>query len=233
MLGYIRQNEKCHERARLSVEEIAGVRFLVLHCGVMHRRWQRRRFDRLLKCMAQRDVRQAIAPPHLAENCCAVGIKLISDAPLRQAMMESLLDCFCRQNGLDIHCGAVRLCAQRANQTAWRAADLLATKARYVSLAVGMGQNEISHWLRREYGLSAGEGKRHTIMQICCDDAKGENIPTLWLGHGCEKHQRVTYRVNEPWRSCVEETPALLSVLFEEGKLPVEAIDIKSVESYA
>ncbi len=233
MLGYIRQEEDYGKRPQLSMEEIVGVRFWTLRCGEINGWWQDRRFDRLLRYMTQHGVRRIIVPSHLARNCRAVGMKPISDAILRQALMESLLDCFCRQNGLDIYCSTVRLYAQQANQTVWRAADLLATKARYVSLTVGMGQNEISRWLRWEYGLSAGEGKRHAIMQICCDDAKGENIPTLWLGHDCEKHQCVTYRINESLHSRVENNPALLSVLFEEGKLPIEAIDIKSVESYA
>lgn len=233
MLGYIRQDMNYGKKPQLSVEEIAGMHFWVLRCGVILRCWQRRRLERLLRYLVQHGVRQAIVPLHLAENCRAVGLKPISDVALRLALMEPLLDCFCRQNGMDIHCAAVRLCAQGVNETVWRAADLLAEKARYITLTAGAGQDKISRWLRREYGLSVGEGSHHAIMQICCDAAKAENIPTLWLGRDCEKHQCVSYQLSEPWCGQIEENPALLSVLFAEGKLPLEAIHIKSVESYA
>ena len=110
---------------------------------------------------------------------------------------------------------------------------MLVQKARYMVLDIGQGQEKLSDWLRMEYGLSAGHSGRGAIMQVCCDDVQAENIPTLWLGQACEAHQRVRYRLLEPWCGQIEEEPQLLSVLFTERKLPVEAFGIKTVESDA
>ena len=230
MLGYIRQEENRHFRPRLTWEEMAGIPFCVLHCGESHTRRRKRRLLRLLRQMARQGVHQAVMPPAMTALCRAEGIAPVSEAPLRQALMEPLLDCFCRQNGLDLHRSTVRLCAKRMNSTVEQAAVMLVQKARYMVLDIGQGQEKLSDRLRMEYGLSAGHSGRGAIMQVCCDDVQAENIPTLWLGQACEAHQRVRYRLLEPWCGQIEEEPQLLSVLFTERKLPVEAFGIKTVE---
>ena len=233
MLGYIRQEENRPFRPHLTREEMAGIPFLVLRCGTGHTRRYIRRVQRELRQMARQGVRRAIIPPAMTALCRTEGIVPVSEAPLRRALMEPLLDCFCRQHGLDLHRSTVRLCAERRNGTVEQAAVMLVQKARYLVLDVGRGQEELSERLRLTYGLSAGHGGRGAIMQVCCDDGQAEDLPTLWLGQACEAHQRVCYQLREPWRGQIEEDPQLLSVLFTERKLPVEAFDIKSVGSDA
>ena len=233
MLGYIRQEENRPFRPHLTREEMAGIPFCVLHCGESHTRRRKRRLLRLLRQMARQGVHQAVMPPAMTALCRTEGIVPVSEAPLRRALMEPLLDCFCRQHGLDLHRSTVRLCAERRNGTVEQAAVMLVQKARYLVLDVGRGQEELSERLRLTYGLSAGHGGRGAIMQVCCDDVQAENMPTLWLGQACEAHQRVRYRLLEPWCGQIEEEPQLLSVLFTERKLPVEAFGIKSVGSDA
>lgn len=229
MLGYIRQEEDRRVPPCLTREEVAGMPFLVLCCGASHTRWRKRRLRRLLRQMARQGVRQAVMPPEMAALCRTEGIAPISEAPLRRALMEPLLDCFCRQNGLALQRSTVRLCAKGMNGTVEQAAVMLAQKARYMVLDIGRGQERLSDWLRREYGLSVLCGGHSAVMQVCCDDAPAGKAPTLWLGRGCEAHQRVDYQLQGPWRGRLREDPQLLSALFTERKLPAEAIGIKTV----
>lgn len=232
MLGYIRQ-EATNRRTQLIREDIAGIPFLTLYCGDRITSWRRRRLLRVLHRMTQMGVRQAVVPKPLMALCSEAGIDPISESPLRQALLEPILDCFCRQNKLDIHRSTVRLCASRTDRGVQQAAELLARKARYVMLDTGRGQEELSDRLRRKYGLSTGDSGRGAIMQICCDEAKTLEMPTLWLGEQCERHQCVHYQLRKPWKGKIDEDPQLLCALFKEGKLPDEAIRIESVESYA
>ena len=231
MRGYI-QLETGRMRPQLFWKEVAEVPFMVLRYGDQNSRWQRRRLRRALRRMAEQGICQAIMPPDMISLCREVNILPIPERPLRLALMEPLLDSFCTQNGLDIHRSTVQLCGHRADHVVQQAAILLARKARYVELQVDVGQQNLSDWLRREYGLSTGGGHR-SIMRVCCDDARAENIPTIWLGQNCEKRQRISYQFNDPWSGQIIAEPQLLSVLFAEGKLPPEAIEIKSVETYA
>lgn len=232
MWGYIRQEETQRIKTHLAAEEIEGLPFLTLHCGQTATRYGRRRVKRGLKKMAEYGVHQVIVPPALEEMSCAAGLIPVRDTSLRQALIEPLLDCFCAQNSLDIYRSTVKLCGREVNQTVRQAAELLAHRARYVQLSIDTGQEKLSEWLRRNYGLSVGNGGRGVLMQVCCDDAHTGELPTLWIGRGCQKHQRVNYRLQEPWRSRIEENVGLFTVLFAEGKLPAEAFAVKSVESY-
>lgn len=233
MWGYVRQTETKRMRAYLTAEEIEGVPFLILCCGQTATRYGRWQMKRGLKKMAAYGVRQVIVPPAWEEMSRAAGLSPVCDTLLRQALLEPLLDCFCAQNGLDIHRSTVRLCACEVNQTVQQAAELLAHRARYVQLSVDRGEEKLSEWLRRNYGLSAGQGGRGVLMQVCCDGAFTKGVPALWIGRDCQKHQRVNYQLREPWSSRIEENIGLFAVLFAEGKLPVEAFAVKSVESYA
>lgn len=233
MLGYIMQEANSRVYPYYICEEIAGMSFLVLHCGAVNTRRQERRFKRRVNQMMQQGIRRAIIPSSLMALCHEVGIKPISDVPLRHAMIGPLLDHFCRQEGLDIHQSTVRLCGHELNDTVRQAAVLLAHKARYMELDIKRGQEELSRWLRLTYGLSVGCVGKGAIMQICCDDVQAGKLPTLWLGKNCEKHQHVTYQLIEPWSREITAEPQLLCVLYEEKKLPIEAFAIKTVESHA
>lgn len=233
MCGYIKQDTDGRMRPQFFREEIGGVPFLALRCGMPYNRWQRRRLRRALHKMTTQGVRQAVVPPDLIPYCQQAGIQPIEEAPLRVALMEQIIDRYCEQCGLDIHCSTVRLYGQGINHTVRQAAVLLVKKARYVELQLDKGQRELSEWLRWEYGLCAGNGGRGAILQICCHDDCESIIPTIWLGRNCEKRQRITYRLDRPWSEQIEAEPQLLSVLFAEGKLPTEVIHIKSVETYA
>ena len=232
MRGYIKQKSD-FPRPQCFWEEVVDVPFMVLCCGEQNNRWQRRRLRRALRKMAEQGICRAIIPPDMIPLCREMGIQPIEERPLRLALMEPLLDSFCAQNGLDIHRSTVRLCGHRVDRALQQAAVLLAGRARYIELQIDIGQQELSDWLRREYGISTGCGGHGAILRICCNDAQAENIPTLWLGQNCEKQQRISYRLSQSWHGRIEADPQLLSVLFAEGKLPLEAISIKSVETYA
>lgn len=233
MRGYIRQDPAYCMRPKFLIEEIAGVPFLVLCCGKTDGRWRTRQLRRALHYMAEQGTRQAIMPTQLAPLCREMGIQPISEDSLRLALAEPILERFCMQNGLDIHRSAVRVCAHETDYAVQRLAILLAGKARYVELQVSTGAEELGDWLRREYGLSAGNCGRNPVMQICCGAIGDEDIPTLWFGKNCEKYQRVCYQLSPLWQEWTGTDPQLLSVLFDEGKLPVEEVGIKSVESNA
>lgn len=233
MRGYIRQNPTDRMRPKFLREEIASVPFLVLCCGKTDGRRRTRQLRRALHYMAEQGTRQAIMPTQLAPLCREMDIQPISEVSLRLALAEPILERFCMQNGLDIHRSVVRVRAYEADYAVQRLAILLANKARYVELQVSTGAEQLGDWLRREYGLSVGNCGQKPAMQICCGIIGDENVPTLWFGKNCEKYQRVRYQLPPLWQEWTGADPQLLSVLFDEGKLPVEKVGIKSVESNA
>ena len=233
MWGYIKREECAGGKIWLSEEWIAGVRFAVLHCGIINTPWRQYRLVRKLHRMREWGVRQSIVPHEWETLCLREGIHPVSEAPLRQTLMEPLWDRFCRQNGLQIQGCTVCLQGSRRNPVTEQAAVLLSRKARYLVLELEDGQEQMSNWLRREYGLSVWRGGQQVAAKICCGKAMAQDMPTLWLGQDCEKYQQVTYSLNGVWRGEVEENPQLLTVLLTEGKLTPEDIEIKSVESHA
>lgn len=233
MWGYIRQEVSNGRKMWLSEEWIAGVRFAVLHCGVANTPWRQYRLVHKLRRMREWGVRQSIVPREWETLCLCEGIRPVSEAPLRQTLMEPLWDRFCQEREIKTQGSTVCLQGRRRDVVAEQAAIMLAQKARYIVLKLEEGQTQMADWLRKEYGLCAGCSGHRVTAKICCGKETVQDMPTLWLGQDCEKYQRVTYSLNGMWAGQVEANPQLLTVLLTEGKLTPEDIEIKSVESHA
>ena len=233
MWGYIRQEASNGRKTWMSEEWVAGLHFAVLHCGHINTPLYQYRLVHKLRRMRAWGVRQSIVPREWETLCLREGIRPVTEAPLRQALMEPLWDRFCQERNLCVRGNAVCLQGKRNDAVVEQATIMIARKVRYLVLELEEGQAQMEDWLRNEYGLCVGCCGHSVVAKICCDKTSVQSIPTLWLGEGCERYQRVTYRLNGIWQGKVEENPQLLTVLWTEGKLTPEDIAIKSVESYA
>ena len=101
------------------------------------------------------DVRCAILPDALAPRAALCGIADSDEAALRRALLTPLLRALTgAEDGARIP--AVLLSAPAASPAVYAAAEELAHAARRLLLDVGAGQEDLSDYLRRRFGLCAG-----------------------------------------------------------------------------
>ena len=101
------------------------------------------------------DVRCAILPDALTPRAALCGIADPDEAALRRALLTPLLRALTgAEDGARIP--AVLLSAPAASPAVYAAAEELAHAARRLLLDVGAGQEDLSDYLRRRFGLCAG-----------------------------------------------------------------------------
>ena len=128
---------------------------------------------------------------------------------------------------------AVLLSAPAASPAVYAAAEELAHAARRLLLDVGAGQEDLSDYLRRRFGLCAGGASPYA--EVCFGERKG-SAPALFLGTGCRARQPVEYALSAAYAPTLGPLPPdgrLLCALFRAGKLPIAAIGVKSVQHNA
>lgn len=178
------------------------------------------------------DVRCAILPDALAPRAALCGIADPDEAALRRALLTPLLRALTgAEDGARIP--AVLLSAPTASPAVYAAAEELAHAARRLLLDVGAGQEDLSDYLRRRFGLCAGGASPDA--EVCFGERKGR-APALFLGTGCRARQPVEYALSAAYVPALGPFPPdgrLLCALFQAGKLPIAAIGVKSVQHNA
>ena len=125
------------------------------------------------------------------------------------------------------------LSAPAASPAVYAAAEELAHAARRLLLDVGAGQEDLSDYLRRRFGLCAGGASPDA--EVCFGERK-DSVPALFLGTGCRARQPVEYALSAAYAPALGPLPPdgrLLCALFQAGKLPIAAIGVKSVQHNA
>ncbi len=161
-------------------------------------------------------VRFALFPPELREEAARFGVRPVSVAPLRRALMDQLVG----------RGGCVRLAAHRVDGDVQRAALLLSRRYRHVVLDVGPGQEDLSRLLYRRFGVAGGSGKDWEMTVTFRDEA--EKGRAIYLGEGCAAYQRITYRLAD--EQADEPDEAWLGALFLAGSLKKDELCVKSVD---
>ena len=138
-----------------------------------------RRVLRMLRRLRREgDVRCAILPDALAPRAALCGIADPDEAALRRALLTPLLRALTgAEDGARIP--AVLLSAPAASPAVYAAAEELAHAARRLLLDVGAGQEDLSDYLRRRFGLCAGGAPPDA--EVCFGERKG-SAPALFLG---------------------------------------------------
>lgn len=125
------------------------------------------------------------------------------------------------------------LSAPAASPAVYAAAEELAHAARRLLLDVGAGQEDLSDYLRRRFGLCAGGASPDA--EVCFGERKAAR-PRSFSGTGCRARQSVEYALSAAYAPTLGPLPPdgrLLCALFQAGKLPIAAIGVKSVQHNA
>ena len=222
-------------RPAVSLERrtLYGVSFLVLEAQGQERRI-RRKVRSAAAEMRRRGVRRWAVPEGVPEEWRSL-MGEVETHPLRQAMLPRLLDHVCASEHWDLANEAVLVSAPRADETVYRAAELLSGRCRYLLLHMD-GAEGLYRALWRRFGVPAGtETSRHPCLQVSFGEPL-EGIPTLLLGPGCDRRQRVIYELPpcpEPDGSLLCRSEEMAAALWSAGAFPASSLRLRSVEFHA
>ena len=167
VFGYITEGK----RAQWQEKELCGVLFYEVTLPVSHlfcRVHRRLLWKKLRRC----GVRRCIMEQKWEAEAAQYGISPVEAAPLRRTLLPRLLPELTGQT--------VALRAQCADGDVVQAAELLARRARYVSLDVPRGGDILARQLRNKYGLSTLSGVPAAVTVDFTDTCRG----ALSLGEG-------------------------------------------------
>lgn len=207
-------------RPTLTAENIGGVWFasVTLPEGGFLAAYRRRLVWRALR---RRGVRRCVLPEVMEAEAARWDLLPVEVNRLRLAVLHQLLDT-CG----DLRRGTAVLRAECATPAVYRAAVVLAGRARYLSLELDNGGEALEQALRRRFGLCLGRVGQPAVM-VSFGGAPAEN--TICLGEDCRRYQRVIYDVPDglpgPW----PVSEPLLAVLFEAGAIKKEQIRVKTI----
>ena len=219
MYGYVTWGR----RPTLAAENIGGVWFAAAalpETGLLAA-YRRRLVWRKLH---RRGVRRCALPEALEAEAARWGLLPVEVSPLRLALLHQLLDVW----GGDLRRGTAVLRAECVTPAVYRAAVVLAGRARYLSLELDNGGETLEQALRQRFGLCLCLGRvGHPAVTVSFGGAPMEN--TICLGEDCRRYQRVTYDVPEGMPGPWPVSEPLLAVLFEAGAIKKEQIRVKTI----
>ena len=220
MYGYV----SLGKHSAVTAENIGGVWFMTAalpETGPLAA-YRRRLVWRALR---RRGVSRCVMPTALEAEAARWGLFPVEVCRLRLAMLHQLLDT-CG----DLRRGTAVLQAECATPAVYRAAVVLAGRARYLSLELDNGGEALEQALRQRFGLCLGRVGQPAVT-VSFDGAPTEN--TICLGEDCHRYQRVTYDVPEGMPGPWPVSEPLLAVLFEAGTIKKEQIRVKTIVSNA
>lgn len=156
MYGYVTEG-----RGSIGAVTIRGVPFLKAElpaAGAFCRLRRRRLWRQLLKA----GVRRCVMPQTLDAEAAHWGILPVEVLPLRLALLDDMLD-LCP----NVRYGTAALYAHYAEAGVYRAAEVLARRARYITLRVNEGGEALAQTLYCRYGLcTGGRGEAAVILDF-------------------------------------------------------------------
>ena len=216
MYGYVMEGG----RASLTMQRIGGVWFAVavLPRGGVLAAYRR---GRLLRRLRRQGIQQCVLPPSLTAEAKRYGLQGVAVEGLRLALLPQFLD----MQG-DLRRKTVVLRAEYVSSAVYRAAVVLAGRARYLALEIERGGEELARQLRQRFGLCTGRVGEPAVTVSFAGMPAGNAI---CLGEDCQRCQQVTYALTEgllePW----PVSEQLLAVLFEAGEIKKEQIHVKTI----
>lgn len=219
MYGYVMWGD----RPALTRQRIAGMWFAV--ATVPQRGWPFRR-RRVLRRLRRSGVARCVLPPELEAEAARFGLLPVEVQRLRCAVLPQLLS---KVEGLDR--GTAVLRAEYASPEVWRAAALLAQRARYVALEVDGGGEALAQALRRRFGLCVGR-VGETAVTVSFSGAP-QRERAICLGVDCHRCQHVTYAVMGDKLGEWPPQEQLLAALLEGGEIKKEEICVKTISPNA
>lgn len=216
MYGYVMEGG----RASLTMRQIGGVWFAV---AVLPRSGflAAYRRGRLLRRLRRQGIVRCVLPSSLTAEAERYGLHGVAVEGLRLALLPQLLD---MQGDLRRKTAVLR--AEYVSPAVYRAAAVLAGRARYLALEVERGGEELARQLRQRFGLCTGRVGEPAVTVSFSGMPQGE---VICLGQDCQRFQQITYALPEgllePW----PVSEQLLAVLFEAGEIKKEQIRVKTI----
>lgn len=213
MYGYVMWGE----RPSLTRQSIAGMWFVV--ATVPRRGWPFRR-RHVLRRLRHSGVIRCVLPPELEDEAARCGLLPVEVQALRCAVLPQLL---AKVEGLDRSTAVLR--AEYVSPEVWRAAALLAQRARYVALEVDGGE-ALARELRWRFGLCVGRVGEPAVTVSFGGAPQGK---TICLGTDCYRYQQVAYAVMGDKLGVWPPSEQLLAALLEGGEIKKEEIRVKTI----
>ena len=205
----------------LTAENIGGVWFAVARVprggflAALRRRliWRRLRRYGVTRC---------VLPEELEGETARWGLLPVEVDRLRLALLPRLLDL----RG-DLRRATALLRADCVTADVYRAAAVLAGRVRYLTLAVGGGEEDLARALRQRFGLCTGSVERPAVT-VSFGGAP-EDGAAICLGPDCRRWQRVTYGLTVDMPGPWPVSEQLLAALWEAGEIKKEQIRVKTI----
>lgn len=178
------------------------------------------------KRLQQAGIREAIFPDSLPP-ALRMEMRPINVSALRRAFFPALLEQAYRQKRLTSEHASVCLTAEGTSLAVYWAAQLLAQKARYLHIRVGMGEEALKEWLRQRFGVACGGSA--PVLEVSLK--VGDPSSALLLGEDCAR-QQVDYILPsalQEYAPSAREGEQLLAVLYRAGKLRAEELFVERI----
>lgn len=211
-------------RERVERREIYGLP--VLQVRVRPGGWlERRRLRRSAKRLARAGVRRVLVPQDF-QNWSVLerwGLRRVEPAPFLRFFAPQIVLAALNRRGIAPNTATVALRGQRVDRDMARAAQLLCPLVRQVAISAPRGGEELSQWLRREYGLPVQPDGAQVSLAVYFDpEGAGEEDLLLW---GADpKLAGVVPRASE-LNSEDQRDLGLLTALWETGKLGTAGLE--------
>ena len=226
MLGWIAYQPHGLPRVRHRVEVLGG---MVL-CRVEIRgpltgllRLFLRREEGILR---QAGVREGVWPQELPEPL-RLDLAAVDAAPLRRALLPTLLEKALRQKRMLPKTASVLLTAEGTSLSVYWAAQLLSQRVRCLHLDTGYGQGALEEWLLQRYGLACGGAAPELEVTL----RREGPTSALLLGENC-LCQRIDYILPPALAGQIpggREGEQLLAALYRQGRLRPSDISVERI----
>ena len=210
-------------RTEAEVRTAAGLPLWVLTVG--DGVFARRRGARLLDGLWARGARHCICRDAALEALAgAAGLRPVPVLPLRLALLERLLAVRC-PGGLAERAAVLR-CGRGGEETARRALEVLARRARCVRLDMERPEALAEELLYR-WGVAEGDGGRPVAVTVVCGEAAWpEAGPVVDLTEACGARQALVWTSPRAEGLPVPVGEALAAALTDTGKWKISDIHI-------
>lgn len=192
----------------------------VLHLGVRPGGWREKgRLQRGAKRLARAGVRRVLTAPDFAQwsRLERWGLRRVEPTPFLRFHAPQIALAALDRRGIAPERAVVALRGQRADGDMARCAQLLCPLVRQVAVSAPQGGEELSAWLRREYGLPVQPDGAEVSLAVYFDPAgAGEGDLLLWGEHPrlCGVVPRAAGLAQED-----RENLGILTALWETGRL--------------
>ena len=211
-------------RERAERRELYGLP--VLQVQVRPGGWlEKRRLGRGAKRLARAGIRRVLVPRDFDQWTILArwDLRPVDPVPFFRFYASQIILAALKRKGIAPNTATVALRGQRVDRDMARCAQQLCPLVRQVAVSAPQGGEELSRWLRREYGLPVQPDGAQVSLAVYFDgEEAGEGELLLWGANPCLAG--ITPHA-EGLEQEDREDAALLAALWETGKLGPDGVE--------